>query len=134
MSTYKPTIAFDFDGVLCYYDSWHGPEIINGGPVLGIKALLSCLADDYKLIIISSRAKSKEGREAILNWLKEYNLEYFDDVTCIKEPALVYIDDRAVRFTDSDQLVRKLSRLNDVYIDKKQYKKLAKIEHEEVLD
>lgn len=77
---YKKTVVFDFDGVIHDYHGWKGETVIDGEPVRDIEYLLSLLGN-YRLVIVSSRAISPEGKQAI------------------KVPAIIYVDDRAVRFT-----------------------------------
>lgn len=98
MSNYKPTIVFDFDGVIHDYHGWKGETVIDGEPIPGIEKIISKLYD-YKLVIVTSRAIKPEGKQAIKDWLDKYNLtKYFDDITPIKVPAILYIDDRALKF------------------------------------
>ena len=72
--------------------------IIGAGPA-GLTAGYELLkqSKDYKVVIVSSRAETVEGRLAIRNYLKKYNIEV-DGIDCRKPPAIVYIDDRAICF------------------------------------
>lgn len=129
---YRGTIAFDFDGVIHYYDGyWRGDTVITGGPVFGIRSILnSLIGQEYRLIIISSRAMTDEGAQAIKDWLIKHKLDVFDEITAIKKPALVYIDDRAIGFKDSPKLFKDLCRYKDIYLNKFVYKKSIKEECE----
>lgn len=50
---YKPTLCFDFDGVIHSYTSgWKGAEVIPDPPVEGIKEALTELQRDYKITIL----------------------------------------------------------------------------------
>lgn len=92
------TIVFDFDGVIHSYRSgWKGTTIIPDPPVDGIKETIDNLRKIYKVVVVSSRSSSEEGRNAIMEWLKKYNI-VVDNVVSHKPPALVYIDDRAICF------------------------------------
>ena len=51
---YKPTLCFDFDGVIHSYTSgWKGAEVIPDPPVEGIKEALTELQRDYKITNLS---------------------------------------------------------------------------------
>lgn len=99
MFTKKKTIAFDFDGVIHSYNgNWCGFEIIQGEPVPGIKEVLERLIQSGYLVgIISSRAITEAGRVAMIVWLKNYNIPY-SYISSVKQPALVYVDDRGLKF------------------------------------
>ncbi len=107
------TVAVDFDGVIHRYDSpWVNAHTIPDGPVDGaIEWLFSALIK-FDVVIFSTRCKTWRGRRAVRQWLKKHSggLYYespgsrgIEDVTLSyeKPPALVYIDDRAWRFSGS---------------------------------
>ena len=94
----KPTIVFDFDGVIHSYTSgWKGLEIIPDPPVAGIREMIEKLRKKYRLVVVSSRCREMKGKVAVQKWLREQGIEV-DGVTNTKEPAVVYVDDRAVTF------------------------------------
>ena len=96
--TYKPTVVIDFDGVIHSYTSgWQGADKCPDPLVEGIDEVIKDLRKDYKVVIVSSRAETVEGRLAIRDYLKKYNIEV-DGIGCEKPPAIVYIDDRAICF------------------------------------
>ena len=87
----KKTIMIDLDGVLDNYTHYIDeiPEIRKGA-----KDFVKKLSKDYELILFTTRP-SKQAVE----WLQENKIDtYFKDVTNVKSPAYVYIDDRAVKF------------------------------------
>jgi len=95
------TIAVDFDGVIHSYTSpWVNAHTIPDPPVEGAIAWLREMAQDFQVIIFTTRGKTPEGRVAVQEWLE--NNGWIDGayvtVTAEKPPALVYLDDRAVRF------------------------------------
>lgn len=95
------TIAIDFDGVIHSYKSgWQGPTTIQDPPVPGITEALATIRENgYHIVIYSTRAKTKAGREAIKEWLKTYEIDWcIDEITAMKPIAEVYIDDRAICF------------------------------------
>lgn len=96
---YKPTVVFDFDGVIHSYTSgWKGPTEIPDPPVDGIKeAIADIRTAGYNVVVVSTRCGCPEGLQAIRLWLSANDIEV-DSVTMQKPPAIVYIDDRAICF------------------------------------
>ena len=85
------TIMIDLDGVLDNYKGYSEeiPEIREGG-----KEFVKKLSKDYELILFTTR-KTKKAVE----WLQDNKIDkYFKEVTNVKEPAYIYIDDRAIKF------------------------------------
>lgn len=102
----KKTIAIDFDGVIHRYSKgWlkDGPSIYDP-PVDGaFQAIEKLRNKGYEIVIFTARPESQHIE--ILEWCVEQAETYglvFDDiaVTNIKPRAAVYIDDRAIRFTN----------------------------------
>lgn len=94
----KQTVVFDFDGVISTYENgWQGEHVINDKPVDGIRDVMIKIKKDYRIVILSTRCSTKEGKEVLSDWLDEYGIPY-DELTDVKPKALVYIDDRAIRF------------------------------------
>ena len=96
----------DFDGVVHSYSSgWCGEEVIPDPPVHGTKEAIARLRKTYKVVVHSTRCRTEEGRKAIAAWLKKHSIEV-DEVCEHKPPAMVYVDDRAVRFRgDWDEVI-----------------------------
>lgn len=107
----KPIICLDFDGVVHSYASgWKGARNIPDAPVDGaLMFMLRALHEGYDVVIHSSRGRYWGGISAMRRWLKGHAgaLWYdtpagvgLEDVrfTRWKPPALVTIDDRAIRF------------------------------------
>ena len=92
-STYKKTIAVDLDGVLdnyTKYDANNIPEIKQGAR----EFIQELHKSGYNLILFTNRKPLSASK-----WLIENNLDkYFSDVTNVKPMAVIYIDDRAVKF------------------------------------
>lgn len=65
----------------------------DGKLVEGVQQALKRLADDYELIVFTT-----EPIDTTREWLTQHDI--YLDVTNTKIPALAYIDDRALRFTD----------------------------------
>ena len=81
------------DGVLDEYTGKYDenkiPDIRNGAKDFIIK-----LSKDYKLILFTTRESSKAK-----DWLIENDInQYFSEITNIKPPAYIYLDDRALKF------------------------------------
>lgn len=88
---HKRTIMIDLDGVLDNYTVYAKdiPEI-KAGAVDFIKTL----SKDYNLVLFTTRSPMSATK-----WLIKYDIDkYFTDVTNVKYPAYIYIDDRAINF------------------------------------
>jgi len=94
------TVVFDFDGVIHSYTSgWKGASVVSDDPVPGICSLMTDLIGaGYKIAIVSSRCVENGGRYAIVEWLRrwEFPEEAFTDVSAVKVPGVVYLDDRGM--------------------------------------
>lgn len=98
---YKPRIVLDFDGVLHSYTSgWKGAENITDPPTVGAQRFVQRLLDDgWEVVVCSTRAETPEGCAAIQAWWTSNDFpEVKLSITHGKPPALVYLDDRALRF------------------------------------
>jgi hypothetical protein len=106
----KYTVAVDFDGVIhSYLSPWVNAHTIPDGPVDGSIGWLYQMLHKFDVVIFSRRCKTWRGRRAIRKWLRFHagNCYYespsgpgIEDIRLSfeKPPALVYIDDRAMRF------------------------------------
>ena len=104
------TVAVDFDGVLHRYDSpWVNAHTIPDKPVVGAMEWLFSTVQRFTVVTYSTRCRTWRGRRAVRRWLHFHagNLWYespgscgVEDVTLsyTKPPALIYLDDRAMRF------------------------------------
>lgn len=113
---FKPTVVFDFDGVIHSYTSgWQGHTIIPDKPVRGIKKTLETLRENYEVHIFSTRCSSKEGIEAIKKWLKKHKIKV-DGVSHSKPPGIVLVDDRAITFDGKPKdLIEKIKNFKPYY-------------------
>jgi hypothetical protein len=94
----KPTVIFDFDGVINSYSSgWTGADSTPDPPVNGIREAIAQIRRYYRVVVVSSRCYHPGGIEAIRAWLGKYDIAV-DDVTDEKPPAKVIVDDRAINF------------------------------------
>ena len=106
----KGTIVFDFDGVIhSYISGWQGLDCANDPPVKNIKETIDSIREaGYEVVIVSTRCTTDRGFDAIESYLDKYNIKV-DKVCSTKPPALVYIDDRAIRFTgDTSTLLEEI--------------------------
>lgn len=95
------TVAVDFDGVLHSYTSpWVNAETIPDPPVAGAMDWLVKIAEDFDVVIFTTRGKTVAGQIAVSDWLERHGVEpkLVKIITAEKPPALVYLDDRAYRF------------------------------------
>lgn len=90
---YKKTILIDLDGVLNMYDGQYNenniPQIKDGA-----LEFLQEISKEYEIKIFSSR-----NPEIAAKWITENKLsEYIANITNIKEPCFLLIDDRCINF------------------------------------
>ncbi len=96
------TLAIDFDGVLHRYSKgWQGGKIYDTA-VEGAQTALKKLIDrGYQIVIYTTRAETEDDIEEIREWLRLEGFVCWNcEITNRKPPAIAYIDDRAVRFTN----------------------------------
>ena len=105
------SIALDFDGVIHAYSlGWHTKDIYDP-PMAGAHRALRLLSEVYGVFILTARPAHEvlpwcQAQFADLSFtLIPDDVRYWDrtgviGVTNRKLPALAYVDDRAVRFTN----------------------------------
>lgn len=104
MKKIKDPICIDFDGVLAEYTGWKGEDHL-GNPMPGVRKFLEKLNSlGLKFIIFTTRPADK-----VKKWIKEHNLPNPVDVTNIKIPSPLYIDDRCIKFNGNFDIL-----LNDI--------------------
>lgn len=107
----KQTICIDFDGVIHDYKEGWKDGTVYGELTPGFIDWAAKMKEHYVLAIFSSRSKNSQTRSAMMNWLFEqlekhqhedpswWSVGYNDfEFPSEKPPAVVYIDDRALRF------------------------------------
>lgn len=99
MSKHKRTICLDFDGVVhSYVSGWKGVTSIPDAPVPGAKEAIDTLrAQGYEVVIFSTRSSTPDGLYAMQRWLEDNGI-HADRVSAEKPPALIYVDDRGLKF------------------------------------
>lgn len=90
---FKKTILIDLDGVLNKYDGKYDENYIP--PIKeGAFDFIKKLSEDYKIVIFTARNSLIVSKWVIKNKLDEY----VENVTNVKEPAHLIIDDRCINF------------------------------------
>ena len=90
---YPPTICVDFDGVLADYSGWKGVDHL-GKPRKGARAFLNKIRKrGLEFTVLTTRQPEK-----VRAWFKKNRLPAPVEVTNLKIPATVYIDDRGLKF------------------------------------
>jgi hypothetical protein len=97
----KYTVCVDFDGVIHREENFVSPDVIHGPPVPGAIGWLENLQRKFDVVVLSTRAESPAGKIAIERWLTARGLGGIR-ATAVKVPALLYVDDRAWRFTGAN--------------------------------
>lgn len=102
MKEFKKTILVDLDGVLNTYTGNFDERFIP--PIKkGALEFIKKLSNDYKIIIFTTRNHLLASEWIINNGLKDY----VEDVTNIKEPSYLLIDDRCINFNGNYEDVQK---------------------------
>lgn len=97
------TIAVDFDGPAYTYSGYNEEEL-NGVPQKGLFNAINKLQErGFKVVILTAR--TPDEHTAIKAWFEKWAArlgQEFENVeiTNVKPPAVAYIDDRAIRFTN----------------------------------
>lgn len=96
MAAKQEIIAVDFDGV-----------ISEKGRVMPMarEGLQELIDRGYRVIVHTLRARTVNGRAHVIEWLNAYDLPYHD-VTAVKPPALAFIDDKAIHFTNWTEVLK----------------------------
>ncbi|MFW6310828.1 MAG: hypothetical protein ACOC1K_01185 [Nanoarchaeota archaeon] len=99
-------IMIDFDGVIHSYHEGFKDGTIYGYVIDGAKEFIDELRKNHQIVIFTTRASKgnnpnyKEAIKDIGYWLNENDI-YFDFITGDKLPAIIYIDDNAIRFENN---------------------------------
>ena len=104
-------IAIDFDGVIHKNTKGFHDGTVYDEPVEGAIEAIKLLSQKYEIVIFTAKAKpdrplvnGKTRAELIWDWLKKYDIQqYIKQVTSEKPRAILYIDDKAIRFESWEQ-------------------------------
>lgn len=111
-------IAIDFDGVIHKNSKGFHDGTVYDEPIEGaFEAIKQLRKQGYQIVIFTAKAKpdrplvnGKTGIELIEEWLDKHEmLSYIKEVTPEKPRAIAYIDDRAIRFTDWNDILNQLN-------------------------
>jgi hypothetical protein len=110
-------LAIDFDGVIHKNSKGFFDGTVYDEPVEDSYKALELLSKQYNLIIFSAKARTdrpiingKNGVELIWEWLEKHNMKQFiSEVVSEKPRALYYIDDKAIHFTNWNNILNKLN-------------------------
>ena len=110
MSKQRRTIALDFDGVLHKYNGYQNGLV--QGPIVGAKdAVETLLAAGNTVVVFTTRPPS-----LVEPWLKEHGFPPLE-VTSVKRPFWVLVDDRAIHFGGSwEGLVKEIEAFKPWWI------------------
>jgi len=113
-------IAIDFDGVIHrnskgYFDGTIYDEVVEGA-----REALEEISKTYTIIIYTAKARhdrgfvdGKSGTQLIWEWLEENKLDHLiSKVTAEKPRAVAYIDDKAIKFSDWNAVLKSVSELS----------------------
>ena len=116
----KKTILFDLDGVLNTYDGNYNKNYIP--PIKdGAYKLIKELSKDYKIVIFTTR-----NTLITTKWIIENRLDKFiENVTNVKEPAYLIIDDRCINFNGNYEELKYKIKNFEIWYDKKNGRKFT---------
>ena len=92
-------LAIDFDGTI-HNPTHRLPGYKMGQPMPGAaEAIRQLRLQGHEIIIFPTWADTQQKRQAIVDWLTYFGIE-FDDITSTKPDAELYVDNNGYRFTD----------------------------------
>ena len=99
---FKKTILIDLDGVLNTYSGKYDEKYIP--PIKdGAFDFIKELSNDFKVVLFTSR-----NLLLVSKWVLENKLEDFiENVTNVKEPCFLIIDDRCINFNGNYEDLKK---------------------------
>jgi predicted phosphatase len=90
----RRTIAVDWNGVLDLYCGYKGPEYVYQPRAGALSFLHQLCVRGYKVIVFTAA-----DVDMVKQWLTDnLMMQFVDEVTNTKPPAIVYLDDRAICF------------------------------------
>ena len=104
----KKTLAIDFDGVLHRYSKgWHDGSLYDP-PMDGALEAIDQLLSRYDLVVFTARGDQE--LDAVRVWINQHFPGWWPQVTNTKPWAFAYIDDRAIRFINWENILKELSQ------------------------
>lgn len=113
MKLYKKTILIDLDGVLNTYTGEYQENYIP--PIReGAYDFIKNLSEDYKIVLFTSRNLLLASQWVVDNGLKDFVY----DVSNVKQPSFLIIDDRGINFTgDYKEIEKQIKNFKPWYKD-----------------
>lgn len=114
-------VAIDFDGVIHRNSKGFHDGTVYDPPMEGaIEAIKWFASQGLDIVLFTAKVKpdrplvnGKTGEELIWEWLAKYEISsYIKEMTCEKPRAIVYIDDRGIRFESWEQTIK---QFNEIY-------------------
>ena len=114
-------VAIDFDGVVHGNSKGFYDGTVYDPPIEGsVEAIKWFHSQGLDIVLFTAKVKpdrplvdGKTGEELIWEWLAKYEINsYIKEITCEKPRAIVYIDDRGIRFESWSQT---LKQFNEIY-------------------
>jgi histidinol phosphatase-like enzyme len=108
---FHKTILIDLDGVLNIYDGHYNENYIP--PIKeGALEFIKEISKKYKIVVFTTRNSFLASRWIIDNGLEKY----VENVTNVKEPAYLIIDDRCINFDGNyNNLIDKINNFSVWY-------------------
>ena len=102
-------LAIDFDQVI--HDNHNPAEGRKmGPPIEGAKETIGRLHRKGYQIVVFSVWATESGQKVIEEWMRYYDI-YFDGITNIKPDAIAFIDDKAIKFTNWEEIPEQVKKL-----------------------
>ena len=90
-------ICVDFDGVIhSFHKGWHDGSLYGHLIENANKEINRLQKKGFEIIILTTRTNFEEIKE----WLSDYNIKNVEVTNIKPKSAFVFVDDRAIRFTN----------------------------------
>lgn len=105
-------VCIDFDGVIHRYRyGWQGGELYDEPCNEALESLNKLVAAGFEVVIFTTRGGTPEGIQAVAEWIHYWQIKlglplHLYEITNVKPPAIAYVDDRAIRFTNWTDVLR----------------------------
>lgn len=115
-------VAIDFDGVIHGNSKGFHDGTVYDTPIEGsLEAVKEFYEKGYTIVIFTAKVKpdrplvnGKTGTELVWEWLDKYGFSsYIKEVTCEKPRAVIYIDDKGLRFTDWNSTLKQFYEITN---------------------
>lgn len=115
----KLTIAVDFDGVIHRYSEGWKDGSIYDVPLEGAKEALEKLGSKFQIVIYTTRLNPNlndvtDQERKMRNWFEKFGFKegvHYHKLTSYKPKAKIYLDDRALKFSNWLQALQTIGNL-----------------------